>query len=191
MRTRITPNTDNFHAVNLMMCNTNNGTERLIEDLKYDELVRYKNCTLSELLQLFIENFIPRHYEKYIELNVKYTSGFRKYQQEIPQYWQNRPKWYVLDLLEKQSRVTTYMIDSVKNIDNVKFHVSSERNESLSQEIKFEVYFRDKSNYCYCSSGSFRKEWVVCKHFFVVIKKGLLNALTISLIYRNVIRSPS
>ena len=69
------------------MCNTNNGTERLIEDLKYDELVRYKNCTLSELLQLFIENFIPRHYEKYIELNVKYTSGFRKQQKEIPQYW--------------------------------------------------------------------------------------------------------
>ena len=33
------------------------------------------------------------------------------------------------------------MIDSVKNIGNNKFHVSSERNESLSQEIKSEVYF--------------------------------------------------
>ena len=82
-----------------MMCNTNNGTERLNEDLKFDELVEYKNSTLSELLQVLIENFIPKHYEKYIELNVKrkhhniplvkYTSGFRKYQQEIPQCWQN------------------------------------------------------------------------------------------------------
>ena len=123
-------------------------------------------------LQVLIESFIPKHYEKYIELNVKYTSGFLKYQQEIPQYWQHRPKWYVLDFLEKQSRVTTYMIDSVKNIGNNKFHVSSKRNESLSQEIKYEVYFCDESNYCYCSCGSFRKERVVCKHFFAVIKKG-------------------
>ena len=135
-----------YHPNDLMMCNTNNGTERLNEDLKYDELVEYKNCTLSELLQALIENFIPKHYEKYIELKVKYTSGFRIYQQEIPQYWQNRPKWCVVDLLEKQSRVTTYMIDSVKNIGSNKFHVSSERHESLSQEIKYEVYFGDESN---------------------------------------------
>ena len=69
-----------------MMCNTNNGTERPIEDLKYDKLVGYKKWTLSELVQVLI---IPKHYEKYIELNVKYTSDFRKYQQEIPQYLQN------------------------------------------------------------------------------------------------------
>ena len=50
------------------------------------------------------------------------------------------------------------MIDSVKNIGNNKFHVSSERNESLSQEIKHEVYFDDQSNYCYCSRGSFQKK---------------------------------
>ena len=91
-----------YRPNDLMMCNTNNGTKRLNEDLKYNELVGYKNCTLSELLQVLIENFIPKHYEKYVELNVKYTSGFRKYQQEIPQYWQNQPKWYVLDLLEKK-----------------------------------------------------------------------------------------
>ena len=61
-----------------------NGTERVNEDLKYDKLVGYKNCTLSELFQVLIENFIPKHCEKYIELNAKYTSGFWKYQQEIP-----------------------------------------------------------------------------------------------------------
>ena len=54
--------------------------------------------------------------------------------------------------------MTTCMKDAVKKIGNDKFHVSSERNESLSQEIKYEVYFGDESNYCYCSCGSFRKE---------------------------------
>ena len=65
------------------------------------------------------------------------------------------------------------MIDSVKNIYNDKFHVTSKRKVSLSQETKYEVYFGDEGNYCYCSCGFFRKERVVCKHFFVVIKKGL------------------
>ena len=147
-------------------------------------MVEYKNCTLSELLQVLIENFIPKHYEKYIELNVKYTSGFRKYQQEIPQYWQNQPKWYVLDLLEKQSRVITYMIDSVKKIGNNKFHVSSERNESLSQEIKYEVYFGDESNYCYCSCGSFQKGRVASKQFVAVTRKGLKCFNDITHLYR-------
>ena len=60
-----------------MMCNTNNGTERLNEDLKYDELVGYKKCTLSELLQVLIENFIPEHYEKYIGLKSSIHLVFR------------------------------------------------------------------------------------------------------------------
>ena len=91
---------------------------------------------------------------------------------------------YFLDILEKQSRVTTYMIDSVKNTGNYKFHVSSEQNESLSQEIKYEVYFGDESNYCYCSCGSIRKERVVCKHFFTVIKKRLKCFNDITHLYR-------
>lgn len=52
---------------------------------------------------------------------------------------------------------------------NDKFHMSSKRNESVSQETKHEVCFGDESNY-YCNFGSFHKERVVCKHFFTVIK---------------------
>ena len=62
-----------YRPNDLMYCNTNNGTERLNEDLKYDELIGYKNCTLSELLQVIIEKFIPKLYRKYVELNVLYT----------------------------------------------------------------------------------------------------------------------
>lgn len=64
------------------------------------------------------------------------------------------------------------MIDSVKNIGNNRFHVSSEQQESLSQEINYEVFFGDESNYCYCGCGSFQKESIAYKHFFAVIKKG-------------------
>ena len=66
-----------------MMVNTNNGTERLNEDLKYDELVEHKNCTLPDLLNVVIDRFIPKLYEKYIELNVRYTSCYKGYDRSI------------------------------------------------------------------------------------------------------------
>ena len=66
-----------------MMVNPYNGTERLNEDLKYDELVEYKNCTLSDLLNVVIDRFIPKLYEKYVELNVRYTSSYKVYNRNI------------------------------------------------------------------------------------------------------------
>ena len=78
----------------------------------------------------------------------------------------------VLDLLEKQSRMATFMIDSVKNISNNKFHVSSGRNESLNQEIKYELYFGDESNYCYCRCGSFRKKGLYANTSLLLSEKG-------------------
>ena len=62
--------------------------------------------------------------------------------------------------------------------------MSSKRNKSLSQEIKYEVYFGDESNYCYYSCGSFWKETIVCKRFFAVIKKGLKCFSDITHLYR-------
>ena len=62
-----------------MMVNTNNGNERLNVDLKYDELVEYKSCTLCDLLNVVIDKFIPKLYEKYIELNLRYTSCYKEY----------------------------------------------------------------------------------------------------------------
>ena len=36
-----------YRPDDLMLCNANNGTERLNEDLKHGELHGYKNCSLS------------------------------------------------------------------------------------------------------------------------------------------------
>ena len=40
---------------------------------KYDP----KNCTLTDLLNVIIDWFIPKLYEKCIELNVRYTSSYK------------------------------------------------------------------------------------------------------------------
>ena len=54
----------------LILCNTNNGKECLNEDLKYGDLSGYKNCSLSKVLSVVIESFIPMHYQKYVKLNI-------------------------------------------------------------------------------------------------------------------------
>ena len=95
-------------------CNTNNGTERLNEDLKYEELEGATRSSLSELLTIIIEKFIPKLYMKYVELNVRCTSGYKSYQEGIPSYLHNRPKSLVKHLLLLNNSVTTLMIDSVK-----------------------------------------------------------------------------
>ena len=88
------------------MVHTNNGTKRLInEDLKCDELVEHKNCTLSDLLNVVIDRFIPKLYEKYIELNVRCTSCYNGYDRSIHFYMHDRPKCIVDDMIEKLAKI--------------------------------------------------------------------------------------
>jgi len=47
-----------YRPVDLMWVNTNNGTERLNESLKYDDLESHKRCSLSELLTIIVERFL-------------------------------------------------------------------------------------------------------------------------------------
>ena len=81
-----------YRPDDLILCNKNNSTERLNEDLKYDDLSGYKNYSLSELLSVVIESFIPKHYQKYVELNIRYGDGCKTYAPGIPEFLRNRPK---------------------------------------------------------------------------------------------------
>ena len=113
-----------YQPDDLMMVNTNNGTECSNEDLKYDELIEYKNCTLSDLLADIVERFIPKLYEKYIESNIKFTSTNRKYDVNIPHYMQNRPGWIVYDMLENVGKISSADV-SVSVKDKNSFFVKS------------------------------------------------------------------
>ncbi|KAI4826636.1 hypothetical protein KUCAC02_030074 [Chaenocephalus aceratus] len=71
---------------------TNNGVERQSKTLKHTFLEGDKNCSLSELLTVVVSDFLPKAYQKYIELNVMFSDGYRKYNTNLPQYLQNRPR---------------------------------------------------------------------------------------------------
>ena len=101
-----------YRPDDLTTCNTNNGTERKSEELKYEDLNRSINLPISELLTLIIEEFLPRKYERYVE--IEFSSGFKKYQNETPSYLWNRPKINVEDILNKMKQVSPTMIESVQ-----------------------------------------------------------------------------
>ncbi|KAI9543595.1 hypothetical protein NQZ68_008642 [Dissostichus eleginoides] len=87
---------------------TNNGVERQNETLKHTFLEGYKNCSLSELLTVVVSDFLPKAYQKYIELNVMFSDGYRKYNTNLPQYLQNRPCAIGQHILDRHFRSLDY-----------------------------------------------------------------------------------
>ena len=164
------------------MCNTNNGTERINRDLKHDDLVGFKNCTLSELISVLIETFLPKLYERYVEQNVRFTSGFKKYHTSIPYFLKDKPKVLVTDLLQKMDKVTTEMIDSVKVWTDNTFTVHS---SDISSDKSFIVDFGNEDTFCSCTCPDYRRNRMICKHFFAVIKSGIRTYEDLTPLFRN------
>ena len=68
-------------------------------------MVEYKNGTLSDLLNVVFDRFIPKLNKKYIELNVRNMSSYKGYNRSIPFYMHDRPKWIVDDMIEKLAKI--------------------------------------------------------------------------------------
>ena len=173
-----------YRPKDLVMCNTNNGTERLNEELKYEDLDRNVHSTLSELLSIIIKDFIPRRYESYIEKNVRYTSGFKKYEENIPPHLRNRPRWLVVDALNKQQLVTESSIHSVKSVGGSKFTVEGDQIASTDKTI-YLVDFGDDDNFVSCTCYWYKRNRTLCKHFFAVIQAGHKQFTDLSQLYLN------
>ena len=169
------------------MCNTNNGTERINEELKYEDLNRCINLPTSELLTIIIEEFLPRRYERYVEMNVQFSSGFKKYQNEIPSYLWNRPKIIVEDILNKMKQVSPAMIESVQPMPTVPETTFLVRADSThGTEMKtYCVNFGTKENFLRCSCPWFRRNRSLCKHSFAVIDSGYREFEDLAPLYRN------
>ena len=173
-----------FRPDDLFRCNTNNGTERLNESLKYYELIGYKNCSLSELLCVLIDSFVPNLYEKYVSLNIRYTDGHKRYNKNIPSYMVNRPGPLVEDMLQKLRDVTSFVVSSVSCIAEKVYLVRS-LSATTNENRTYTVKFGDDDYICSCDCASFKRHRLLCKHFFAVIKSGLGSFKDISSLYLN------
>ena len=87
------------------------------------------------MLNVVTDRFIPKLYEKYIELTVRCKSCSKGYDRSISFYMHDRPKWIVNDMIEKLVKIqaeVTYA-DIVKIQNNIQ-----SKNDITSAESKDE-----------------------------------------------------
>ena len=107
-----------------------------------------------------------------MSLNVKFSSGYKTYAENIPSYLQNRPRSLVTFLLERAQRVSTLMTDSVREQTDGSFEVSSDDPGINVTNLKYNISFGDNETFCSCSCRDFRRTRLLCKHTFAIIESG-------------------
>ena len=142
--------------------NTNNGTESLNKLFKYSYLPRKKSMTLSSIVTLIIETFLPESHQKYLFLNYKQSSEYRSYKDFVPEYLHGRPRSTISHCLERRSKSLKYTNEDVTIIDEEKGYFTVMGTSGK----KHEVTFSDPS--CTC------RDWITfhlpCKHFFGIFR---------------------
>lgn len=151
---------DTYHGA----VDTNNGAEALNKALKYSYLPRTKNTTLSGIVSLCVEQFIPDMRQMYVFKNYKQSSEYRVYNDKlVPAYLQCRPRNVILHCLERKYRSHKYTADNIKEIKTGTFEICK------TGGGKHVVDFgSDNGTAPSCTCKDWQKWQIPCKHFFSV-----------------------
>eukprot|EP00794_Sanderia_malayensis_P002783 gene2783-3220_t len=153
----------------LIGVNTNNGVERQNEAFKYDHLKRNRNNTLSGMLAVLVNDFLPSSYKSYVELNTRYSSLFRRYSGKIPKYLHNRPRSFVNHCMNRMDNASDMRKNLVltADMDKKTFQLQSSTND----RIQFELQFNSVGSRPHCTCPDFSRTRLPCKHFFYLFEK--------------------
>ena len=144
---------------------TNNGTEAQNKLLKYSYLPKRKRVSLSSIIALLIQEFLPDMHRKYLFENFKMTTDYRQYKSFVPDYLHNRPRSVIKHCLERKSNGHKYAHEDVSCTDNIrgKFEVKGSVNTHS-------IDFGKESHEPSCTCKDWLKWKIPCKHFFGVFK---------------------
>ncbi|XP_051503118.1 uncharacterized protein si:dkey-31c13.1 isoform X1 [Myxocyprinus asiaticus] len=143
---------------------TNNGVERQNEALKHSYLEGYRNCSLSETLIVIVRDLLPRSYQKYVELNVKCSSGYRKYSANVPCYLRDRPRMIAQHIMARHQESLLFNISDITSADKAVFNVKSQ----TSQE-EYQVNFGSDEQMPSCTCLDWQENLLPCQHFCAVL----------------------
>lgn len=149
-----------------LMFHSNNGLERINEELKYRYLMENKNCSLSEMISVLVNNFLPDRFRWYVNNNIRMMSSYKKYADNIPHFLHNRPKWVIDLVMEKWDLMNSEDLDNViiKKLTETSYEVSS----VTSSNVTYKVNCKDS---VYCTCPAFGKSKFFCKHLILLAKK--------------------
>ncbi|XP_034077584.1 uncharacterized protein LOC117549639 [Gymnodraco acuticeps] len=78
------------------------------------------------MLTVLVTDFLPRTYRKYIELNVKYSSVYRRYNENMPKFLKDRPRSGADHVMSRLTEAQFYEANDVVAKGNGMFHVKSQ-----------------------------------------------------------------
>lgn len=102
-----------------------------------------------------------------MEQNVRSSSLYRKYNDDVPQYLRNRPRRLIDDIRKKMISVEPEVVSGVcqKSADVGVFLVPARGARPFH-----EVVFGDESTFCSCTCLSFERTRLLCTHFCAVFR---------------------
>ncbi|KAI8516096.1 hypothetical protein Bbelb_069090 [Branchiostoma belcheri] len=146
---------------------TNNGVERQNETLKYSHLDGSKKRSLCEMLTVVVTDFLPTAYRKYVQLNVAFSSCYRKYHSNIPTYLQDRPRGVVNHILPRLTEAQCYEPGNIITVGPGVFKVTSKGGISQHYHtVNFETSSANNMPSCTCRDWA--KHKMPCKHFCAI-----------------------
>ncbi|XP_050989782.1 uncharacterized protein LOC127179967 isoform X2 [Labeo rohita] len=139
----------------------NKGVEREKDVLKHSHLKGHRNCSLSETLIVIMKHFLPRSYQKYVELNIKCSNG--KYSTNVPCYVKHRPRVIAQHIMKQHQESLLYNTSDIMSSGKNIFSVHSQ----TSQE-KHQVNFGTDDELPSCTCIDWQRHLLPCQHFCAI-----------------------
>nr|XP_047144725.1 uncharacterized protein LOC124818213 [Hydra vulgaris] len=150
--------------------NTNNGVERKNRDFKHEFLNQYKDNSLSGMVTVLVDQFIPETYSRYVEANIRRCSDYRLYNSNLPKWFCNKPENFTRHCIEK--------IGLVKDCNNLKitFHEISKNKQmyevkSFTSAKSYIVTIGGQdTKFPDCQCIERKKKLMPCKHMVAIFQ---------------------
>ena len=131
--------------------------------LKYNYLPRGKNITLSHLVTILVDEFLPKMLQKYQKENFAMSESYRSYNEFVPKYLKGRPRSVILHCLSRIRKGEKFTKESVKHIrESNQFIVKSASGKEHT------LKFANDENMPECTCKDWTRWHIPCKHFFAV-----------------------
>ena len=120
--------------------------------------------TLSMIITLLIEEFLPEMYQKYQFENFQMSKDYRAYNQFVPDFLQGRPHKVIRHCMDRKLKAKIFSLENISDIDacSGQFYVSN------SSGKLYKVNFGSENEMPSCECKDWIRFNLPCKHFFAV-----------------------
>ncbi|CAH3112593.1 unnamed protein product, partial [Pocillopora meandrina] len=115
------------------------------------------------MITVVTEEYFPDKYRRYVELNTKFSGGYKRYSLTLPKYLHNKPRPF-LNHCEKQIKhASEVQSKHIREEEGGNFKVQSQ-----TDEVWYDLSFGSENIIPRCTCPDFCHTGLLCKHFFAI-----------------------